>query len=96
LLGGSEAGPIATLFAATYPERVIALVLVAAMVKWSAAPDLRAAMTDEDERITFDYLDEYWVSGLSGESWYAPSLLGDRRARGLSGGLNAWPGARVR
>ncbi len=39
LLGGSEAGPITTLFAATYPERVSALVLVNAIVKWTATED---------------------------------------------------------
>jgi len=45
LLGGSEAGPITTLFAATYPDRVVALVLVSALVTWSAVPDLEAATT---------------------------------------------------
>jgi class 3 adenylate cyclase len=81
LLGGSEAGPIAALFAATYPERVIALVMVAALVKWSAAPDLRAAMTDEEDLTMHHYVDQYWGSGMSGENMYAPSLSGDRRAR---------------
>ena len=39
LLAGSEAGPITALFAATYPERVTALMLVDALVKWLATPD---------------------------------------------------------
>ena len=93
LLGGSEAGPIATLFAATYPERVIALVLVAAMVKWSAAPDLCAAVTDEGEQWMFDYLDEHWGSGLSGEWLYAPSLAGDPRAHELVGRFERMAGS---
>jgi class 3 adenylate cyclase len=93
LLGGSEAGPIATLFAATYPERVSALVLLAAMVKWSAAPDLCAAMTDEDEQVMLDYLDESWGSGRSGELLYAPSLAGDSATRELVGRFESMAGS---
>jgi class 3 adenylate cyclase len=93
LLGGSEAGPIAALFAATYPERVTALVMVAAMVKWSAAPDLRAAMTDEDDLNMHHYVDQYWGSGMSGENLYAPSLLGDRRAREYVGRFERMAGS---
>jgi class 3 adenylate cyclase len=85
LLGGSEAGPISVLFAATYPERATALALVGALVTWSAAPGLPPAFTEEGERIMLDYLDRYWGSGLSGERRYAPSLAGDRRARELVG-----------
>jgi class 3 adenylate cyclase len=85
LFGASEGAPIATLFAATYPERVSALVLVEALVKWSAAPDLPPAFTEEDERVLLHYLDNYWGSGLSGEMMFAPSLAGDRHARELVG-----------
>jgi class 3 adenylate cyclase len=85
LFAGSEAGPIATLFAATYPERVSALVLMDALVKWSAAPDLTAAMTTEEERLMFEYLDHGWGSGLSGELFFAPSLADEPRARDLVG-----------
>lgn len=81
LLGGSEAGPITTLFAATYPERVVALVLVAAVVQWTAAPDLEAATTDAGEQAMFEYLDDGWGSGRSGELLFAPSLAGDERAQ---------------
>jgi len=84
LLGGSEAGPITTLFAATYPERVIALVLVAASV---------TASSDESERQMFDYLDKYWGSGLSGERWYAPSLAGDPQARKFVGRFETMSGS---
>jgi len=93
LFGGSEGAPIATLFAATYPERVTALVLVAALAKWSAAPGLPPAYTDEDERVTVDYLDNYWGSGLSGEMMFAPSLAGDREAREFVGRLERTAGS---
>jgi len=83
LLGGSEAGPITTLFAATYPERVIALVLVAASV-WGSE--------DKDQQM-LDYPDRYWGSGLSGERWYAPSLAGDPQARKFVGRFETMSGS---
>jgi class 3 adenylate cyclase/pimeloyl-ACP methyl ester carboxylesterase len=81
LLGGSEAGPITALFAATYPERVSALILVNAMVKWTATDDFPWAYSSEQVKQQTDYVEESWGSGLSGESWFAPSLAGDERAR---------------
>ncbi|MFN8035410.1 MAG: adenylate/guanylate cyclase domain-containing protein [Acidimicrobiia bacterium] len=85
LLGGSEAGPITTLFAATYPERVAALVLVSALVTWSGAPDIEAATTEELERRMLEYLDDGWGSGLSGELLFAPSLASQPTSRALVG-----------
>jgi class 3 adenylate cyclase len=81
LLGGSEAGPITTLFAATYPERVSALMLVNAMVKWSASDDFPWGYSPEQVQFQVDYVEQSWGSGLSGESWFAPSLAGDAQAR---------------
>jgi class 3 adenylate cyclase len=85
LLGGSEAGPISTLFAATYPERVTALTLVGAIATWSATEDLPPADSNDQQRLNQHYLDNLWGSGLSGEGRYAPSLAGDRHARELVG-----------
>jgi class 3 adenylate cyclase/pimeloyl-ACP methyl ester carboxylesterase len=81
LFGGSEAGPITTLFAATYPQRTAALVLLGAFVRWSAAPDFPWGYTEEDSRAQLDYIAHLWGSGRSGETWYAPSLAGDDAAR---------------
>ena len=81
LLGGSEAGPITTMFAATYPERVTALVLVGAVVKWLAAPDFPWGYTAQQHQDQLDYCERDWGSGQSGEQWFAPSLAGDRRAQ---------------
>ncbi|HEY5859782.1 MAG TPA: alpha/beta hydrolase, partial [Actinomycetota bacterium] len=39
VLGHSEGGPMATLFAATYPERAIGLILFGTSVCWNGAPD---------------------------------------------------------
>jgi class 3 adenylate cyclase/pimeloyl-ACP methyl ester carboxylesterase len=81
LLGGSEAGPITALFAATYPQRVSALILVDALVKWSATDDFPWGYSDEAQQSLLDYVERGWGSGLSGEQWFAPSLTGDPEAR---------------
>ncbi len=81
LLGGSEAGPITALFAATYPERVSALILINAIVKWAATDDFPWAYSPEQIQTMFDYVERSWGSGWSGEGWFAPSLSGDMRAR---------------
>ena len=44
LLGPSEGGPMAALFAATYPERCISLILYAACARWLEAPRLPRAV----------------------------------------------------
>ncbi len=81
LIGGSEAGPITALFAATYPERVTGLVLVNATVKWTATDDFPWAYSPDQIQTQLDYVERSWGSGWSGEGWFAPSLSGDARAR---------------
>jgi class 3 adenylate cyclase/pimeloyl-ACP methyl ester carboxylesterase len=81
LLGGSEAAPITALFAATYPERVSALILVQALVKWSATEEFPWGFDDQTQQWLLDYVENSWGSGLSGEAWFAPSLDGEPRAR---------------
>jgi class 3 adenylate cyclase len=91
VLAGSEAGPITALFAATYPERVTALMLVDALVKWQATPDFPWGYSDETHQWQLDYIERHWGSGRSGE-WYAPSLAGDRKAREWVGRLESATG----
>ena len=55
ILGISEGGPLAVLFAATYPERVEALVLGATYARLPPPPDL-------DEQLTL--LEETWGTGM--------------------------------
>ena len=81
LLGGSEAGPITALFAATYPERVTALLLVEPFVKWSATDDFPWGLSEEAQQGLLDYVEQAWGTGLSGEQWFAPSLAGEPSAR---------------
>jgi pimeloyl-ACP methyl ester carboxylesterase/class 3 adenylate cyclase len=85
LLGGSEAGPITCLFAATYPKRVTSLILVNAMVKSLATEDFPWGFTDDSLEVILKYIEGSWGSGLSGEQYFAPSLAG-------SPGVREWVG----
>jgi pimeloyl-ACP methyl ester carboxylesterase len=60
LLGVSEGGPMSVLFAATYPERTIALILYGAMVKGTWAPDYPWAPTPEQNEAYFKRLLDHW------------------------------------
>jgi pimeloyl-ACP methyl ester carboxylesterase len=100
VFGVSEGGPMAMLFAATYPERTIALVL------YGTDPDYTAMDTDDpfvaegDEYLA--YIDEHWGTlehaRLEISSWGAPSHADDERlATWLSSYLRraASPGAAI-
>jgi pimeloyl-ACP methyl ester carboxylesterase len=69
LLGVSEGGPLATLFAATYPKRCRALVLYGSFARTSW-------ITPEGLNEYLGYLDEAWGSGQSLPMW-APSRKDD-------------------
>lgn len=97
LLGISEGGPMNILFAATHPERTVALILFGTYAKMAR---------DEDYPIgyTYEVLDQYW-SRLEGR-WgtgaglgaLAPSMALDPRMRELWGRyqrMSASPGAAV-
>ncbi|MFN8234234.1 MAG: adenylate/guanylate cyclase domain-containing protein [Actinomycetota bacterium] len=49
VLGHSEGGPMATLFAATHPERTIALILFGTTACWNDAPDYPFSEPVEDD-----------------------------------------------
>ena len=81
LFGYSEGGPMSILFAATYPERVTALILGAAAARWPAAPDYPCGQhTEEMASALEDLAAHRWGQGDSIE-WYAPSLAGSGAAR---------------
>lgn len=60
LLGVSEGGPMSTLFAATYPERVWALVLYGTFARTRWAHDYPCGDTDEDLRRECDEEERDW------------------------------------
>lgn len=80
LLGVSEGGPLAILFAATYPERAVALMLAGAEVKeevtddWPWGEDTRAAFEE-----SMASLAEGWGRSSSSAALYAPSLAHDQQ-----------------
>jgi pimeloyl-ACP methyl ester carboxylesterase/DNA-binding winged helix-turn-helix (wHTH) protein len=77
LFGWSEGGGMAISFAATYPERSIALVLFGAFAKREWAPDYPWAPTPERRKRDFyDALEREW-GGPVGIEQIAPSRAGD-------------------
>jgi pimeloyl-ACP methyl ester carboxylesterase len=85
VLGHSEGGPMATLFAATYPERTIGLILFGTSLCWNGAPDYPWSSlygtVEERERAAQDR-EERWgtkpyAAELLAES-FAPSMANDR------------------
>ena len=74
IVGESEGGPMAMLFAATYPERTAALVLYGAFAKW-VDEELPGAITRaEFDRIVTDIIDHWGEGRLF--NWFLPSLAG--------------------
>jgi pimeloyl-ACP methyl ester carboxylesterase len=59
----SEGGPMALLFAATYPERVSALVLWATFARIAWAPDYPAGIDVEEAEAFCDQIEESWGHG---------------------------------
>ena len=81
LFGYSEGGPMSLLFAATYPERVPALILGAASARWSASPDYPCGAETEATISAIEAIARSrWGQGETVE-WYAPSRAGSERAR---------------
>jgi pimeloyl-ACP methyl ester carboxylesterase len=60
LFGGSEGGSMSALFAATYPERTVALVLLGAFARRVWAPDYPWAPTWEERQRFFDWIEASW------------------------------------
>jgi class 3 adenylate cyclase/esterase/lipase len=76
--GMLEGGPMAALFAATFPERTDALVLYATFARATWAPDYEWAWTTEERAEHMGAILEHWGEGLVAGS-VAPSRLEDPR-----------------
>jgi pimeloyl-ACP methyl ester carboxylesterase len=63
VVGVSEGGPMAMLFAATYPERVSALVLWANFARMTWAPDYEDGIDSVAGELFCDMVEESWGSG---------------------------------
>src|SRR5262249_47231419 len=65
LVGTSEGGTLALVYAAALPERVRGLVLVSAFARWPAAPDHPYGWTPEMVQRLRDYISTRWGQGDS-------------------------------
>lgn len=76
LLGISEGGPMSALFAATYPEKTLALVMIGTYAKRLWDPEYPWAPTLEQRERFLDEIREHW-GGPVGIEQRAPSLADD-------------------
>ncbi len=80
VVGDTEGGPMALLLAATYPERVRALVLLNTFARWRRALDYPIGMPDPTwHKLLFLY-EKYWGQDPGMLGLTAPSLAGDARS----------------
>jgi DNA-binding SARP family transcriptional activator/pimeloyl-ACP methyl ester carboxylesterase len=83
LLGVSEGGPMSTLFAATYPQRTLALILMGTFPREMRAPDYACGVSEEDLRRRLALLEQDdWASAAT-RDWLgrvAPGILRDPTA----------------
>ena len=83
VLGISEGGAMSTLFAATHPERTLALVLMGTFARMMWAPDYPLGLTEDEFRRRLDVLDQDGWVDASTEEWLArvaPAVLSDPAA----------------
>ncbi len=64
VMGISEGGALAVMFAATYPERVTALVLAGASARLAHAPDYPHGATREQQEKLIQLVEEGWGTGV--------------------------------
>ena len=85
LFGYSEGAPMSILFAATYPERVTALILASASARWFPAPGYPCGQGAQEMYDALrDIAAHRWGQGESIE-WYLPSRAHSAHARQLLG-----------
>jgi pimeloyl-ACP methyl ester carboxylesterase/class 3 adenylate cyclase len=80
VFGYSEGGPMCVLFAATYPERVSALVMVGAFARRTRAPDYPWGPSTEQQLAFVEQMERDW-GGPVGIEARSPSLAQDERYR---------------
>ena len=94
LVGVSEGGPMSLLFAATYPERTVAMVLVATFARVAWAPDYPLGTRPDVWDALLARMEEGWGKGVLLSS-FAQSLAQDPAARQWWASLPA-PGVQPR
>ncbi|MGH2936264.1 MAG: alpha/beta fold hydrolase [Gaiellaceae bacterium] len=80
IMGVSEGGPMAALFAATHPDRTAASVLYGTGASWKRAPDYPWAPTEERKRRSCETIARRWGEPEFFDEmldWFAPSRRDD-------------------
>src|SRR5689334_10465707 len=80
LLGISEGGPMCSLFAATYPEKTLALVMIGTYARRLRTPDYPWGPTQQEHQAFLDEIQREW-GGPVGLEARAPSRLHDKDFR---------------
>ncbi|HWC77676.1 MAG TPA: alpha/beta fold hydrolase, partial [Blastocatellia bacterium] len=80
LCGVSEGGPMCSLFAATYPQKTVGLVMIGTYAKRVWAPDYPWAPTPAERQAFYDAIEQGW-GGVVDLDTLAPSAAGDPRFR---------------
>jgi pimeloyl-ACP methyl ester carboxylesterase len=80
LFGVSEGGPMSVLFAATFPQRTVALVVYGSYARRSWAPDYPCGWSDAQYEAFFENVEKHWgtAQGVDAHLW-APSIAHDQR-----------------
>jgi class 3 adenylate cyclase len=81
VIGDVEGGPMAILFAATYPERVSALVLVNTFARWQRDTDYAIGMPADTLKKLTDAYEEHWGVDADILELTAPTAARDPRFR---------------
>jgi pimeloyl-ACP methyl ester carboxylesterase len=80
LFGYSEGVPMSILFAATYPERVSALILAAGAARWPGAPDYPCGLQSEEMMAAIEHIAVHrWGQGES-IRWFVPARIAESAA----------------
>jgi class 3 adenylate cyclase len=77
LFGASEGGLLATLFAATHPDRVASLILFGAMAKFTKSDDYPWGFDTDMLDMAVQALEAYWGTGIT-LYLFGPSRINDR------------------
>jgi len=80
LVGVSEGGPMCSLFAATYPERTMALIMIGTYAKRTRDDDYPWGVSPDDREKFFDLMQRDWGKPVGIEE-RAPSLVHDEAFR---------------
>jgi pimeloyl-ACP methyl ester carboxylesterase/class 3 adenylate cyclase len=80
LFGLSEGGPMCTMFAATYPKRTSALVLLGTAARFTRGPDYPIGIPPDLLDAFIEEISSAWGSGVSAEM-FAPSVAHDEAFR---------------